>query len=232
MTGLGFTVSMLSLGPYVVTHILPQLNFYGEEIVFDGHTITLDDKKKWAGYAYDKSNQAPFQLKVESEPITEEQVLAYAVAFQLLLHDRLEPVHTNAAEINSGLIALLANRKFKAEGAFILAVFFVLLLVNFITLSWLNSSNAKLLNQVGVSDQVNADMNSLIDKIATKEKLLAGLGWENSADKTVLVDQIASLLPDKVTIEKIDVNPVDKIKSEIRHQQIFSTRTITIEGNS
>lgn len=232
LTDLGFTVAMLSLGPYPVEHILPQLNIYGEQICFNGHLITRNENKEWISYTYNKANRSPFPVKAESETLAEDLLLAYAAAFQLLLHDKVDAIYANAAGVNASLEELLADRKFKTEGSLLLIIFFVLLLTNFVLLSWLNTSNAKLLDKVGVSDQSAADMNKLNDEIAVKERLLTGLGWDGGVNKSVLVDQVAALLPDGVMLERLTINPYDKRQSELKKIQLFADRQLLITGNS
>jgi len=67
LKALGYQVVMLSIGPFPVGHVLSQLNFYDDEVVFDGHIIQRNEHKHWKTYRYEDSVVASFPLKIESE---------------------------------------------------------------------------------------------------------------------------------------------------------------------
>lgn len=222
----------LSLGPFAVQHIVPQLNVYGEELIFDGHTISRNEQHEWTGYKYAASAKSPFMLKVESEGINEKLLIPYAAAFQLLLADKVIPVNAATPYLDDLLRQRIEERKFKAYGFFILAVFFVLLLLNFLLFSWLNSSNGKLSGEISRTAQSTNDVQQLSDGIRQKEALLKTLGWEDNMDKSKLIDQLASLLPAEITWREAAVDPIDLTASRNQKTIAFYTRKIKITGNS
>ena len=59
----GLVPLMLSLGPFPVEYILPQLNVYDDDIRFDGHSISRDAKKNWINYRVDEVVSEPFVFK-------------------------------------------------------------------------------------------------------------------------------------------------------------------------
>jgi hypothetical protein len=229
---LGFEPLMLSLGPFPVQSIINQLNIYGTEVVFNGHTITRNEQSEWTAYQYDPSVTSPFPFKVESESIHEKLLLPYAAAFQLVLAGKLALIQAEVPSLATEFQNRVQEKKLKTQGALVLFVFFVLLLVNFFLFSWLNSDNAKLTEQVSRSAQSNNDVQQVNTQVLQKEALLKTLGWEGAISKSALIDQAASLLPEDITWKEAAIDPVDLSGSRSQKSIVFFTRKIRIIGNS
>jgi Tfp pilus assembly protein PilN len=85
---------------------------------------------------------------------------------------------------------------------------------------------------VSRSTQSNVDIQTINDQLKQKEKLLRDLGWENGINKSALVDQLASLLPEEVTWNNISVDPIDAVSSRTQKSLIFFDRQIRVTGTS
>ncbi|MDP9080014.1 MAG: hypothetical protein M3O71_21520 [Bacteroidota bacterium] len=227
----GFVPLMLSLGPFPVEHVLPQLNVYDQDVKVDGHIIRRNERLEWISCQYNEAAAAPFPLKIESESIDEKLLIAYASAFQLVLSNKLNVIQAAVPSLADDYHKLLAERKLKVHGALILVAFFVLLLVNFGVFSWLNSANAKLTEQVSRSAQSSSDVQQVGEQIEQKEALLKTLGWEDNINKSALIDQIASLLPSEITWQEASVDPVDIAQSRSQKGIVFASRLIRITGS-
>lgn len=229
---LGFNPLMLSLGPFPAQHVLPQLNAYGQEIIFNGHIILLDKELHWDAYQYQESALAPFPLKIESENINEKLIIPYAAAFQLVLASKVELIRADVPSLEGAFATIISNKKFQVKGVAILSVFFILLLINFIVFSWLNTANNQLAEQVSRSRQSTVDIQGVNDQIKQKETLLQNLGWDGGINKSALVDQLASLLPQELTWTEITINPIDISASRVQKSLSFSNRQIRVTGTS
>jgi Tfp pilus assembly protein PilN len=227
----GFTVLMLSLGPFPASHMLNQLNVYESEVVFNGIRISRDTGQNWTAVEYSPAFQAPFSLKIGAEPIDQQLIMPYAAAFQLALSDKLEPVKATVDALDTRYGQIIGTKKLKVTGALILGVFFILLLLNFVTLSWLNSENSRLDGQASVSANSNSDMQALTAQIKAKEALLKDMGWDGGFNKARLIDQLAALLPGEITLREIAINPPDVNNKDSRGQH-FLDRRIKLSGNS
>jgi len=232
LKSLGFVPLMLSLGPFPVQNIITQLNLYDTEIIFNGHTIQRSEKSEWTSYHYDPSVYAPFPLKVESETINEKLLIAYAAAFQMVLANKLEPIQAAVPSLDAEFQKRIEEKKLKVQGFLVLSVFFILLLVNFFLFSWLNSSNAKLTEQVSRTAQSTNDIQQINSQVQQKEALLKTLGWEGDINKSALIDQVASLLPPGITWKEAAIDPVDLSGSRSQKTIVFFNRKIRIIGNS
>lgn len=228
----GYKLLSLSLGPFSVYNIASQLNIYDRQLIFDGHHIERNDVGEWVSVIYDETIIAPFPVKVESEPIDEKLLIAYASSFQLILADKVQLIAANVSQLSENLSSLLEKRKLKLYSAIVGFIFFLLLLVNFVVFSSLTSENAKLATQVSQTKQSTTDIQTLNDQIKRKEGLLVELGWDGGINKSGLVDQVASLLPPEITLEEVAVNPVDIAQSRIKKSLAFESRHIKITGFS
>lgn len=228
----GFITLQLSLGPFPVNNIVEQLNIYGPQLIFNGNVIDFEENSTWNKYNYVEVATSAFPLKIASEIIDEKLLVPYAAAFQLILSPGIGPVKTTVPVLDDTFEQLIDKKKFQVKGALILCMFFILLLINFITFSWLNTSNAGLIEQVSKSVQSNVNIQSLNDQLKQKEALLRNLGWEDGINKSTLVDQLASVLPEEVTWAAISVDPIDATTSRMQKSVVFFNRKITITGNS
>jgi Tfp pilus assembly protein PilN len=229
---LGFTPLMLSLGPFPLQNIIAQLNVYGNDIVFNGHTILRNEQQQWTSANYNPSALSPFPFKVESENLHEKLIIPYAAAFQLVLADKVELIRAEVPVLENGFQKVINEKKLKVQGFLILSFFFLLLLINFFLFNWLNSSNAILTEQVSRSAQSTDDIQKVNEQIAQKEGLLKTLGWERDINKSALIDQVASLLPADITWNEVDIDPVDLSNSRSQKSIVFSGRKIRVTGDS
>lgn len=228
----GLSALMLSLGPFPLVHILPQLNIYDEEIIFAGIKIARSEDKSWEKVSFHEGFQAPHTIKVENEVLDQQLLLPYAAAFQLLLSAKLDVVKANVPVLGSAFERLINDRKFKVNGVGILLVFFVLLLGNFMWLSGLNTANASLAAEVSSSARTSTDLQDLNDEIRQKELLLRDLGWDGGINKSSLIDQAAALMPAEIRLKEISINPVDGVADHSFGSLKFQERKMLIRGES
>ncbi|WP_370997838.1 hypothetical protein [Mucilaginibacter sp. RCC_168] len=228
----GFRVLMLSLGPFPVQHILPQLNIYNEEVVFNGHTISRDVSLNWTGVRYQEPDLAPaaFPLKVENEPIDQRLIIPYASAFQLVMATRLHPTRAMVPVLETAFNQAVEMKKIRVKAFIVLLIFFIVLLCNFLAFSWLQQTNDTLSGQVSSSAQNNNQRQRMVTKINKKEHLLRELGWDEGGRKSVRIDEIASLLPPEITWQEVAVNPIDERKSKDKHTLDFADRRMVVKG--
>jgi len=228
---LPFQPLLLSLGIFPVENIISQLNIYEPDIVINGYQIQRNEKGEWLNTKTVEVT-SPFAFKLASEKIDERLLIAYAAAFELVMIDQLDTIAVDAEDMNKALQSRLAEQKLKVQGAVVLIIIFTLLLVNFIAFSWLNASNTELTGQVGKYAENNNNELEISDRIKEKEALLHTLGWDGGINKSILIDQISSLLPSEVILREISVNPIDIAGSRVQKAVVFSDRKIVITGNS
>ncbi|WP_256014111.1 PilN domain-containing protein [Desertivirga xinjiangensis] len=231
-SNLGLNPLMLSLGPFPVHMIAPQLNVYGDTLIFDGHLIIRTEELDWESYRYDRSLHAPFPLKIENEVLEEQLLLAYSSAFQLLFAHFAETVQAHVPQLDKDFKLLISSKRTKVAVAGALLAFFVILLINSVVLWSVNAENRELSNRVNRSVFGTREHAALAGLIKSKEAQLQELGWNGHYNKAVLIDQLALNLPDEVSWNELAINPLDLTGSRNLQQVLFNDRTIKITGSS
>lgn len=228
----GYIPLILSLGPFAAEQVQDQLNVYEGGLVFDGHTVERNESKAWTAYRYIENNSAAYPLKIALEQLHEKLLLAYAVAFQLVLAGQLQLTDAEVPELRQRLDALLAKKKLTVNAAVVLIIFFILLLVNFVLFSSLYSDNNQLTDKVSQITKSSISVHGVQEQVSQKEALLKELGWDGNINKSVLIDQLAALMPGEITLDVIAVNPADQEQSRLQKTVAFHDGQIDLTGHS
>jgi len=232
LTDLELNVLSLSLGPFVVQQVVPQLNFYGDNIVFDGHEIQRNEQANWISYRYASETGSAFLVKLETEKIDERLILPYAAAFQLILVNDLPVINARVSILDSKLNAAVAEQKVTVISLITLAVLFALLLINFVLLTHYVTVNEQLALRAGQTARNIIDVDKLNVDIKHKEALLDTLGWDGGINNGVYIYRIAQLLPPEITWQAVAVNPVDLSHEKEERNIHFLSRKIKVTGYS
>ncbi|MFD2162283.1 PilN domain-containing protein [Paradesertivirga mongoliensis] len=228
----GISPLLINLGAFASSHILKQLNSYGNELKFDGHVISLSETGEWQDYKYSASSRAEFPVKIGIEPIGEQYLLAYAAAFQLVLYYKLDAVEMPVDAIQHNLSDFEQKQKFNFRLGTILAVFFVLLLINFLLFSYCDSKNNVLLAEVSQSTASVETLQQTEKSIEENEKLLKGIGWYKGISHAWLADQLGQSLPPGIRLKEISINPLNPIESNRQRKEIHKIGTIELVGET
>ncbi len=202
----GAEVMLLSLGPFVADQVVAQFNVYNGELNFDGHQVVLDEEKAWQEYKYTAGATSEFILKIDIEVMPEPFVLAYASAFQLMLQERLDLVEVEAAGLAQPRAEHLAKLRFKRNGLLVLALFFALLLVNFLVFSYYHADNQEMAGRAGQQSSVSINKEKLESDVKEKEAMVNNLGWNKGFPYAYLCDQVGQTVPAAVTLTELTVN--------------------------
>jgi hypothetical protein len=222
---------LASLGPFVVEQIVPQLNNYGEALSFNGHVVERDDQHIWTKYQYQSGAVSAFPFKADNESLQEEMLLPYAAGFQLILADRITPVAAEVPVLTSRLASRLGSNRLRVHFAMLVTVIFVLLLANYLALSYMRDSNTALLARVSTSNTSAADITSLNDQVQNKELLLKDLGWDGNLNRGAYVSQLAQVMPQEITLMEVSIDPVNITASRNNKKMSFMKRQIRIQGS-
>jgi hypothetical protein len=226
----GFVPLLISLGPFVVEQIVPQLNNYGEALCFNGHVVERNDQHLWTKYHYHAGSVSQFPFKADSEPLHENLLLPYSAGFQLILADRILPVAAEVPVLTAKLTTRLGWNRLRVHFALLVSVIFVLLLVNYLALSYLRDRNTALLALVSTSNTSAADITSLNEQVQNKEMLLKDLGWDGYLNKGAYVSQLAQVMPREIMLIEMSIDPVDMAASRNNKKITFIKRQIRILG--
>jgi len=226
----GFQVILISLGPFVLQQIRPQLNVYENQLIADGYQIAYNQRGDWLSYAYNAENKAAFPLKIGEEKLEEQLLIPYAAAFQLALSPDLLPVSADVPTVEASYQRKLADKQLKVNAAAVLCGFFVLLLLNFVLFSYLHGQNQQLADTVSRNSHDLSDVQKLSQQVVNKEALVKKMGWEGNIKKSSLIDQVAQLLPPDIKWEKISVDQSLPLASGENKEPQFAEKQILITG--
>lgn len=228
----GIAVLMLGLGPFAVDQVIPQLNIYEGTLGFDGHLIRLKEDQAWESYGQKGDEGTGFSLKIDMEVIPEQFLIAYAIGFQLLLTELLEPIEVDGPLIQTERTEVLAKLRFEKRGMMALASVFVLLLINFLLFSYYDSHNQEMAGRAGRQSDQMANRKKMEIEIKEKELLVNKLGWNKGLKYAFICDQIASVLPAAVTLTELSVNEKEPDMGGAAKTQPREAGQIKIKGQA
>lgn len=210
----GAKIFMLGLGGIGMMNLLPQLGVSGDQFVLDGHRLMLDNNVQLKAYQFEEGLKSEIEVKLGERKITAEQLVAYAAAFQFLLHDRLELINAGVPQVDERFASYLENSEFKKKGMIVMAVMFVLLLINFFVFSYYNGENERL-SMTSSAQRSDADQLATIQmNIAKHELLLKELNWNSGYNYGFLVHEIGKGCPRSAKLNTLSFNEDLKEKQE------------------
>ncbi|MDR6735540.1 hypothetical protein [Sphingobacterium sp. 2149] len=228
----GYQVIKVFIGPFVLDAILGQINSYSDAYTFDGHSIHVSgEDKRWQDYRFGSEFESRFALKIGDHPIKPQYLTAYATAFSALMADYVPEYGLLIPEVEEQHQAWLEKQKFKVNLVILVAVFFVLLLVNTFLFSHYYQENMALGDRVSNQQSTVQDLGKLEGGIKSNEVLLTELGWNGGVSKAWLLDQIGYSIRQftQISLTQIQVNPQSKGMGNTVIQQADQ---IIIKGSS
>ena len=219
-------IMTISLGAFVIDHIIPQLNVYSQNLRFDGHLINLNSNRTWNEYTPNVTIESSFELKVDIETIEEQYLLAYATAFQLILNDSLDPVQLNLEDVELNKIEFFAKLVFEKRTTITILVFLALLLSNFFLFTYYKLENENNTGIAGQRFELVLGKKKMESEISDKELLVEKLRWNNGLSYAFICDQMGLIAPNSITLKELSVNipggkDVSKVEPGIRQMKVL-----------
>ena len=230
----GLSVVRVFLGPFVAENILPQLNGYSGQYAFDGHYISRNmEADKWTAYRYDPLTDSKFQPKIQGMDIAPNGLMAYAAAFSLLMHRFVEEIHVPYASIDSEWDDFLQKLRFRTNAAIVLAVFFVLLLLNALVYTRYFNAYEGLEYRTNENFSSAQEMQQLATTVAKNDSLLIRLGWNGGVPKSWLLDQLAASLGQQsgLSWQSVDINPLQTKRIGTKVEETDQRFAVQISGS-
>ncbi|HEY0056806.1 MAG TPA: hypothetical protein VGB63_15755 [Pedobacter sp.] len=222
----------VSFGPFLSSHILKQLNSYGQFTRFDGHNISLNEAGDWEDYRHLAGERSEFPMKVGITPIKESCLLAYSAAFQLALYPKLNAVTAAVELATNNLENFRQKQTFNFRLAIMMGTFFTLLLINFLLFTYYNSKNSELIHIIDENSASIESYQHTEKDIIDSELYLKELGWYKGIGHAWLADQLGQSIPLGLSIKEILINPLDVSASNKSRQELFKIGTIEILGET
>jgi len=210
----GFIIISVSIGPFILDHILAQLNSYENRYTLDKHFIEIDaDKETWKHYSYSDTHTSTFAIKVGDQPIKQEYVMAYAAAFSALMAKDLQDYSLAEPTVKDAFVTAIEKKKFKTNLLIFIGVFFFLLMVNALLFNMYYTENESLGNRVSTQQSTVKDLGKIEQEIKTNEELITQIGWNGGVSKAFLLDKIGASMRNfsSINLTQIQINPQQKV---------------------
>lgn len=206
MKGSGLQVLSVNLGGIVTSHLWGHLKHEGNSISFDGHVITFDENRIFNAYQYiGQINSLVNTVQTDNIGKTSELV-AYASALQLMLHDNTERIELDSDQIAADYLDYVEKERLKSRGMFFLIGMFILLLISYVLYSHYNLENAALTQYAGrlnSSDEENAQLQR---SIRSSEQFLSSVNWNGGYNYGFLTDEIGKSKPRQIWLTSMSFN--------------------------
>lgn len=220
----------VTLGPFTVNHILSQINTYGQEFSFAGHRIIYTKDFRWLDYKPIPGVVSEFPIKIDQEKLSEEFLIAYSTAFQLLLHPRLDAVELSVDEVSDRLEEFTQRQVFHFRLVGVLGFFFVVLLLNFVVLNTYRSENESLYTRVNLQSSSAENLQLLEKRTAQQKENLRLLGWHRGLPFSWIIDQVSSDMPATVELTEFSVSPLIQVQNNSERKERYQSGQINIKG--
>ncbi|PWS29305.1 hypothetical protein DHW03_05675 [Pedobacter yonginense] len=201
----GLNVLALSLGGMVISHVITQFEKEEGEVAFDGHLVNISNRGIKSDTA--QAIQSEFKkINLAGNRIDERSVLSYAVAFQLMMLDNVEPILADVGAVNNRRASFAATNAIKKRAMYFLATLFISLLISFLLFTHFNSINAELALKVGRITSSGNQTELLKKNTAENQLVLKALGWNGGYSYSFLADEIGRSMPKQLALTELSFN--------------------------
>lgn len=203
----GLFVLDLSLGVFEIHNIIPFLEKY-HEINAKNHRIIISDNRI---LSIEKLNGGTNVVKsnyhIDNEAIEPEFILPFSLAFTYFLNKQVS--HSiDSEKLIKGKSEFVYSMFIKQAGKLVLGLLLIVLLVNFIVFTHYNNKNNSLSMQYSLEKENINTLNSLENKLRSKEKLIQDKKLFLRSRFSFFCDRIALLTPEEVQLIELDVQPL------------------------
>ncbi|MFN3402671.1 MAG: hypothetical protein ACK40G_01160 [Cytophagaceae bacterium] len=225
----GLKIISVNLGPFSVANVNQLLKFDPLQIVVSNHCLVFEDYE-FSGYRISEEGSEAKTLVAGGEKLLQEEIVAYSNAFSLLFQTEIfssievETVKYAADEFQQQKI-------FKVAGWSTLIFFMLILLINAVLFTSLNSKNQLLSAKLSQFQGIGKDTDKLEKELSEKESFLSEAGWLDPSRSSYYSDRIAASVPPSIRLTRLAVNPYDDKTSKAERKIIFQNGLIILTGN-
>lgn len=226
MKNAGLSIISLSLGPYRVVNLARYFNEIPERIIFNNYLFVYNRFKQCISN-FEKTNvKANQEYVVDGKKVDPDYLPALSVALEYFLDENKECDHQlvkeHKTEFHSRII-------FQKAGAGLLILVLVVLLVNIYFYLHYNDQRQQTENLLAGNRNILTTLDTLKRELEWKEKFMRESGIMKNSKMAFYADRIAASVPEQITLEKLEINPVvGKIRSG--KEIVIRPNIILLEG--
>ncbi len=224
----GFYVVNVSIGPYILALIYPLLNNNNTILNTSLYKIEFDNKKIKAVLPQEDSYREQ-KVLLNNEEFSEYQLRGLATL--LYSHFGSSSIEFDDSFLNENREEAKHKKLYKIAGIFSLGFLLLAIIVGHFWLDFLSTKLANREAELFVSQQSLSTLNALKEEKNNKEKILLASGFSSNAYLTKYIYKISENVPEGITFEFFEVNPL--LKSIKENEKIeFRNYRIIIKGDS
>lgn len=199
-------VYMFGLGGLAVKHIWSHLSIRENPTQIANHLFSFNNNQRLTNYEYHFQVKPGLVVKIDEEDILEENIVAYAAAFQLMLSNVINLVEADVSAVKYAFINFLSNLKLKKIAALFLLFIFITLAMSTVLFFSYSQDNERLANEVN-EQLTNVDqLKTMQDKISKNQLILKQLNWNGGYNYGFLVNEIGQSMPGQLQLQEVAIN--------------------------
>jgi Tfp pilus assembly protein PilN len=226
LNALGYQIGELSLGGLQAAFIGPSLgasspwNFGHYQLEFTIEVLS--------DYKHQFSEQTTTSIKFGGETLNEAAVPAFCSAVQYLAESSISSVEKR--NLSEQKKEIKARKLLQISLWVILLFFFFSLLINFVLFSSFSTTNNALQAKSASTSTLLKELDRLEKEVKEKNAFLTETGWLSEGKLSYLSDKIAASIPSEISLNQLNLQPLDDKKSKVEKKKVFDAGLIKIEG--
>jgi Tfp pilus assembly protein PilN len=224
---LGYQIAELSLGGLQTASIGLSLNvlspwkFSHYQLEFS--TVELSD------YVHQFRDDLTTITNLGGETLTEAAIPAFCAALQYLAES--SPSSVEKSILTEQKKEIRSRKLLQISLWGILLFFFFSLLINFVLFSSFSSTNNALQAKSVSASTLLKELDLLEKEVKEQNTFLTETGWLSDGKLSYLSDKIAASIPSGISLNQLNLQPLDDKKSKAEKKKVFDAGVIKIEGN-
>lgn len=231
----GFHVLSVNIGYCVFLPLVNHIDIQKEgKIDFSTAEILLDKNRRIVSFTQKLGNAQDFfqipEYRIEDIYVSGGVLIAFAAAFEMLLHGAKTSSNINHDLINVRILNFKNERIFKSISVAGLVVILILLIVSFFLFNYYFRNQQILQEQIIYKQVQGSEQNYNQRQIELKERALSDIGWLKNSRMSFYADKIGSLKTMNIRLKSLKMFPFKPVTTS--NQGVYIQKdTILIAGN-
>lgn len=207
-----YAVLNISLGGFAPAIIRKQTDQQAPEFSFGPHFLVFDETMDVVNYEFKREDGEDIAVRFQGIKVNGRYLNAFAQAFQLFFYPQLLPVGLESQK--EDLALFYKYGQIKSASTLLLALIFVVLLVNFLLWNSWSGEKAILENQMVFNRGMVDNRDSLTNNITIKELQVTNLRILPLSHQ-YLFYEIGSVVPSGIKLRSLKINSESGVYSQI-----------------
>jgi Tfp pilus assembly protein PilN len=225
------SIAGCSLGPFAINDLLPLIStdaINNENIVIGNYQLQVREQQITEINTATLSDNK--NIVVGNESIPEKSLIAFATALSYFTGN--DNGILNSIQVNNLKEEFYQKQKFEVRGWAVLAVTFLILMINYFVFNNYWSKNNAMNAQLTLTQSALQRYEKLKTEFAQKKEFLEQNGLLDHSRTSYYADQLAGNLPASIQWTGLNIHPLKKKKASDETETLFfENKLISISGN-